>query len=149
MGREQLNFEHQLQQLEIDKREIARRKEELRVADDFLNEVTQKYQRLNDNLQARRHEIIGSARREAQQILTDANRTVERTISDIKSAKAEKEATQAARAMLMEATEQVAKDIRKADEKHRQHKPKDNPVEQAIPVTVGSIVRIDGEETYA
>lgn len=148
VGREQLNFEHQLQQLEIDKREIARRKEELRVADDFLNEVTQKYQRLNDNLQARRHEIIGSARREAQQILTDANRTVERTISDIKSAKAEKEATQAARAMLMEATEQVAKDIRKADEKHRQHKPKDNPVEQAIPVTVGSIVRIDGEETY-
>ena len=148
VGREQLNFEHQLQQLEIDKREIARQKEELRVADDFLNEVTQKYQRLNDNLQARRHEIIGSARREAQQILTDANRTVERTISDIKSAKAEKEATQAARAMLMEATEQVAKDIRKADEKHRQHKPKDNPVEQAIPVTVGSIVRIDGEETY-
>ena len=148
VGREQLNFEHQLQQLELDKREIARQKEELRVADDFLNEVTQKYQRLNDNLQARRHEIIGSARREAQQILTDANRTVERTISDIKSAKAEKEATQAARAMLMEATEQVAKDIRKADEKHRQHKPKDNPVEQAIPVTVGSIVRIDGEETY-
>ena len=148
VGREQLNFEHQLQQLELDKREIARQKEELRVADDFLNEVTQKYQRLNDNLQARRHEIIGSARREAQQILTDANRTVERTISDIKSAKAEKEATQAARAMLMEATEQVAKDIRKSDEKHRQHKPKDNPVEQAIPVTVGSIVRIDGEETY-
>ena len=148
VGREQLNFEHQLQQLELDKREIARQKEELRVADDFLNEVTQKYQRLNDNLQARRHEIIGSARREAQQILTDANRTVERTISDIKSAKAEKEATQAARAMLMEATEQVAKDIRKADEKHRQQKSKDNPVEQAIPVTVGSIVRIDGEETY-
>ena len=85
VGREQLNFEHQLQQLELDKQEIARQKEELRVADEFLNEVTTKYQRLNDNLQARRHEILGNARREAQQILTDANRTVERTISDIKS----------------------------------------------------------------
>lgn len=148
VGREQLNFEHQLQQLEIDKREIARQKEELRVADEFLGEVTQKYQRLNDSLQARRHEIIGSARREAQQILTDANRTVERTISDIKSAKAEKEATQAARAKLTEAAEQVEKEIKKADEKQRQHKPKESTAEQAIPVTVGSIVRIDGEETY-
>lgn len=148
VGREQLNFEHQLQQLEIDKREIARQKEELRVADEFLGEVTQKYQRLNDSLQARRHEIIGSARREAQQILTDANRTVERTISDIKSAKAEKEATQAARAKLTEAAEQVKKEIRKADEKQLQHKPKESTDEQAIPVTVGSIVRIDGEETY-
>lgn len=148
VGREQLNFEHQLQQLEIDKREIARQKEELRVADEFLGEVTQKYQRLNDSLQARRHEIIGSARREAQQILTDANRTVERTISDIKSAKAEKEATQAARAKLTEAAEQVEKEIRKADEKQRQNKPKESTAEQSIPVTVGSIVRIDGEETY-
>lgn len=148
VGREQLNFEHQLQQLEIDKREIARQKEELRVADEFLDEVTQKYQRLNDSLQARRHEIIGSARREAQQILTDANRTVERTISDIKSAKAEKEATQAARAKLTEAAEQVEKEIRKADEKQRQHKPNESTAEQSIPVTVGSIVRIDGEETY-
>ena len=148
VGREQLNFEHQLQQLELDKKEIERKKEELRVADEFLAEVTEKYQRLNDNLQARRHEIIGGARREAQQILADANRTVERTISDIKSAQAGKEATQAARAKLTEATEQMAKVIKKADEKHNQHKLKDTPVEQTIPIDVGSIVRIDGEDTY-
>ena len=153
VGREQLNFEHQLQQLELDKQEIARQKEELRVADDFLNEVTQKYQRLNDNLQARRHEIISGARREAQQILTDANRTVERTISDIKSAKAEKEATQQARAKLAEATEQIGSDIKKAEEKHRLRKASNaqslgNTDAMPVPVTVGSIVRIDGEETF-
>ena len=150
VGREQLNFEHQLQQLELDKQEIARQREELRVADDFLNEVTQKYQRLNDNLQARRHEIISGARREAQQILTDANRTVERTISDIKSAKAEKEATQAARAKLAEATEQVEEDIKKAEEKHNKKTERvdKTDISELLPVTVGSIVRIDGEETF-
>ena len=150
VGREQLNFEHQLQQLELDKQEIARQKEELRVADDFLNEVTQKYQRLNDNLQARRHEIISGARREAQQILTDANRTVERTISDIKSAKAEKEATQAARAKLIEATEQVEKEIKKAEEKRNKKTElvDKTGISELLPVNVGSIVRIDGEETY-
>ena len=147
VGREQLNFEHQLQQLELDKQEIARQREELRVADEFLGEVTQKYQRLNDNLQSRRHEIISVARREAQQILEDANRTVERTISDIKSAKAEKEATQQARARLAEATEHLEHAIKKADEMH-----KTNPQEKSDltdrPVVIGSIVRIDGGETY-
>ncbi len=152
VGREQLNFEHQLQQLELDKQEIARQKEELRVADEFLAEVTQKYQRLNDNLQARRHEIISGARREAQQILTDANRTVERTISDIKSAKAEKEATQQARARLAEATEQMESEIKKVDKqrliKSDKPKPSDNSDPSDLPVMVGSIVRIDGEDTF-
>ena len=152
VGREQLNFEHQLQQLELDKQEIARQKEELRVADEFLNEVTQKYQRLNDNLQARRHEIISGARREAQQILTDANRTVERTISDIKSAKAEKEATRKAREALAEATEQNIKAQSELKELKEKRRPSDSSFssdrEKDMPVLVGSIVRIDGEETY-
>lgn len=150
VGREQLNFEHQLQQLELDKQEIARQKEELRVADEFLNEVTTKYQRLNDNLQARRHEIIGNARREAQQILTDANRTVERTISDIKSAKAEKEATQQARARLAEATrenEELSikneKLVAAATTQSLSH-----PAAMSLPIAVGSIVRIDGQDTF-
>lgn len=149
VGREQLNFEHQLQQLELDKQEIAHQREELRVADEFLNEVTTKYQRLNDNLQARRHEIISSARREAQQILTDANRTVERTISDIKSAKAEKEATRKAREALAEATEQIETEIKKAETKpigtRRTVAASDD---LPIPITVGSIVRIDNEDTF-
>ncbi len=154
VGREQLNFEHQLQQLELDKQEIARQKEELRVADDFLNEVTQKYQRLNDNLQARRHEIISGARREAQQILTDANRTVERTISDIKSAKAEKEATQQARARLAEAARNNEELGMRNEELLTQHKKSSlithhsSLPEQALPVQVGSIVRIDGQDTF-
>ncbi len=156
VGREQLNFEHQLQQLELDKQEIARQKEELRVADDFLAEVTQKYQRLNDSLQARRHEIISGARREAQQILTDANRTVERTISDIKSAKAEKEATQAARARLAEATRENENEIIRNEKLGIKNKAAANSsllipnssLEHALPVQVGSIVRIDGEDTF-
>ncbi len=153
VGREQLNFEHQLQQLELDKKEVERQREELRVADEFLAEVTQKYQRLNDNLQARRHEIIGSARREAQQILTDANRTVERTISDIKSAKAEKEATQQARARLAEATEQNIKaQLELKEQKEKKQRSSDSSFssdrDKDMPIAVGCIVRIDGEETY-
>ena len=154
VGREQLNFEHQLQQLELDKKEIEKKKEELRVADEFLAEVTEKYQRMSDNLQARRHEIVGAARREAQQILTDANRTVERTISDIKSAKAEKEATRKAREALAEATRQNEElkikneELRMKNSAAASGKSDLRPPTSDLPVSVGSIVRIDGEETY-
>ncbi|MBR6899641.1 MAG: Smr/MutS family protein [Bacteroidales bacterium] len=156
VGREQLNFEHQLQQLELDKKEIEKKKEELRVADEFLSEVTLKYQRLSDNLQARRNEIIGGARREAQQILEGANRTVERTISDIKSAHAEKEATLQARARLAEATRENEDEIIRNEKLGIRNKAAANSsllipnssLEQALPVTVGTIVRIDGEETF-
>ncbi len=156
VGREQLNFEHQLQQLELDKKEIEKKKEELRVADEFLSEVTQKYQRLSDDLQARRHEIIGGARREAQQILEGANRTVERTISDIKSAHAEREATQQARARLAEATRENEDEIIRNEKLGIRNKAAANSsllipnssLEQALPVTLGTIVRIDGEETF-
>ena len=152
VGREQLNFEHQLQQLELDKKEIEKKKEELRVADEFLSEVTQKYQRLNDRLEGRRHEIVSAARKEAQQILEGANRTVERTISDIKSAHAEKEATRKARESLAQATEQIDSDIREAEKKQEQRRQKaDNSPQTestAVPITVGGIVRIDGQDTY-
>ena len=152
VGREQLNFEHQLQQLELDKKEIERQKEELRVADEFLNEVTTKYQRLNERLESRKHEIVSAARKEAQQILEGANRTVERTISDIKSAQAEREATKQARARLEEAKKSLT--------------PNPSPVGEGgtspmhttplshgrgdggEAICVGSIVRIDGQETY-
>ena len=153
VGREQLNFEHQLQQLELDKQEVARQREELRVADEFLNEVTQKYQRMTDRLEERRHGILGEARREAQRILTEANRTVEQTISDIKSAHAEREATQAARARLAEATHKNEEMVLKSEElvaasKRSSSRGTHPSPEQVLPVAVGSIVRIDNEETY-
>lgn len=153
VGREQLNFEHQLQQLELDKQEVARQKEELRVADEFLNEVTTKYQRLSEQLEGRRRDLIGQARREAQQILEEANRTVERTISDIKSAKAEKEATREARAKLAAATrenEELGMKNEALRQKNRNTSfltPHSSP-ETETPIAVGTIVRIDGQETF-
>jgi len=152
VGREQLNFEHQLQQLELDKQEIARQREQLRMADELLNEVTTKYQRLNNDLQSRRHDIISGARREAQQILEGANRTVERTISDIKTAHAEREATRKARAALADATEKNIKAQHKLEEQKDKSRQPDTTVqatgEREIPITPGCIVRIDGGDTY-
>ena len=169
VGDTMLNFEHQLQQLELDKQEVARQRTELEVADNFLAEVTDKYQRLNEQLEGRKHEILSNARKEAQQILADANRTVEQTISDIKSAQAERERTMQARQRMKAEAERLAT----AQEQHDEQLEKmrrspsasvsqvagsgslkkgsandDDVADASQPIEVGSIVRIDGQDTF-
>ena len=163
VGGQMLNFEHQLQQMELDKQEIARRQAELDVADSFLAEVTDKYQRLNQQLQDKKYEILSSARKEAQQIIADANRTVEHTINAIKESQAEREATIKARQQMKAEAERIALDQERHDETHAkahrktaaadapdtQNTPaQDNDIVNA-PVTPGCIVRIDGQDTFA
>lgn len=165
VGGEMLNFEHQLQQIELDKQEIARQRAELEVADNFLAEVTAKYQQLTDKLENKRYDILSAARKEAQQILADANRTVEQTISDIKEAQAERERTLQARQRMKAEAERIASAQEKHDDviKERIEKggaaapsmlenvassrDKDSDTGDA-PIVVGGIVRIDGQDTF-
>ncbi len=158
VGKEMLNFEHQLQQIELDKRDIERRQQELEVSDNFLNEVIEKYQQLNTQIEQKRHEILSQARSQAKQILTDANRTVEQTISDIKTAQAEKTKTAEARANLYQQIVKVDQEQQSHDEKMEEVK-KANAATIAPamashddtadgPVVVGDIVRIDDNDSY-
>lgn len=159
VGKEMLNFEHQLQQIELDKQTIAKKQKELEVQDTFLNEVITKYQGLTEKLESKRYDILTKARQEARQILADANRTVEQTISDIKSANAEKERTQLARQAMKAETERLESQQERHEEELK--KKRVNVVSQAAesaaesrddhaegPITVGDIVRVDGQETF-
>ena len=156
VGNTMLDFEQQMQQLESDKEALAQKQTEVQLADSFLAEVIAKYERLNSRLEAKKHEILTQARTEARQILADANRTVERTISDIRESQAEKQRTQQARQRLQEESERLASQQERHDEQlSKSVQPVSEPVataeerlEEQLPVTVGSIVRIDGEQTY-
>ena len=161
VGDTMLNFEHQLQQLELDKQEVERQRTQLEVADNFLAEVTAKYQQLNQQLESRRHEILSNARKEAQQILADANRTVEQTISEIKSAQAERERTLQARQQMKAEAERLALAQERHDEQMKVENGKlksekdlphsdnsQNSILDSQLIKVGSIVRIDGQDTY-
>lgn len=156
VGNAMLDFEQQMQQLESDKEALAQKQTEVQLADSFLAEVIAKYEKLNSRLEEKKHEILTQARNEARQILADANRTVERTISDIRESQAEKERTQKARRRLQEESERLASQQERHDEQIQQAKaPTAAPVktaeerlEEHLPVTVGAVVRIDGEETY-
>lgn len=161
VGHEMLNFEHQLQQIELDKKEIARQKTELEVSDTFLNEVIKKYQQLNEKLESKKHEILSQARQQAKQIISDANRTVEQTISEIKTAQAEKERTIQARQAMKQELERIESQQERHDEELRKVKKKVSATVPATPsdkkdasdiaegpIAVGDIVRIEGQNSF-
>ncbi len=169
VGNAMLNFEHQLQQLEVDRRKVAEQQAQVDAADKFLAEVIAKYENLNNELQEQRQQYISQARQEARQIIADANRTVEKTISDIKTAQAEKEQTQLARQQLQAHAQQLAESqqhdievLRHATsqpasngKQRRKQKQLGTPQQQTVSdiapdkeITPGTIVRIDGQETY-
>ncbi|MBR1517390.1 MAG: Smr/MutS family protein [Bacteroidales bacterium] len=160
VGSAMLNFEHQLQQLELDKQQLADDRARLDAADQLLAEVIAKYETLNDQLQQRKHEIISQARSQARQIMEGANRTVEQTISDIRSAQAERLATQQARQRLLsqaeenlKAEQQAEKELSEIKKRQQQRASKSSPKppttdETPTPIVIGTIVRIDGQDTF-
>ena len=166
VGTDMLNFEHQLQQIELDKQEIARQRTELEVSDNFLNEVIAKYQKLTEKLEDKRYDILTEARKQARQIIADANRTVERTIAEIKEANAERESTLQAREQMRNDAEEIERQQEQHDRKRREErkknkvttnrsetneKPENRKEENELadgPLEIGDIVRIDGNDTY-
>lgn len=162
VGHEMLNFEHQLQQIELDKQEIARKQAELDAADKFLNEVIEKYQTLSDDLEARKREILSKARAEAKEIVAGANRAVEQTISDIKKAQAERQKTIEARERLKKKAEELEVISRQsevgsqrlADSSRSNQSNQSNLINQTSLVdkqliAVGDIVKLVDMDSYA
>ncbi len=106
-GYSQVDFEKQLQELETEKMELEKEKEKFGVADDFLAEMIDKYEKLITDLNERKSEIMEEARNEAGSILSGANRLIEQTIKGIREAEAEKEKTKALRSSMKEEAEKI------------------------------------------
>jgi len=106
-GYSQIDFEKQLQELETEKMHLEKEKEKFGVADSFLAETLEKYEKLIAELNAKKSDIIDHARKEAGEILSGANRAIENTIRGIREAEAEKEKTKALRKELKEEEEKI------------------------------------------
>ncbi|MBP5742134.1 MAG: Smr/MutS family protein, partial [Paludibacteraceae bacterium] len=92
-GREHLDFDQQLQQLEIEKKEVRKKEYELKVADKLLDEIVTKYKNHLAEIEKKKKQLLHEANREAQALIDGANAKIERTIREIKEAQAEKNRT--------------------------------------------------------
>lgn len=89
-GGKHISFDKQLQQMEIEKLSIEKKQKEVDATDEHLSEMVEKYTNLMEEVKKNKKLILQEAKEEALRIVESSNKAVEKTIRDIKEAKAEK-----------------------------------------------------------
>ena len=134
-GHSQLDFDRQLQDLEVEKQDLTKKSTEVRVADEFLDELITKYQRLNDELERSKKEILAKAREEAAQILKESNRLVEKTIREIRESQADREKTKEVRKEL----EEGKKKVERVEHQSHSHTPSSRSKEMKLKTSISAL----------
>ncbi len=135
-GDQHLKFEKQLQQLEVDKKAIRKKEQDLRIADQLLTEVVDKYKGLLSELESKKKQYLREAAAEAQELIQKANSQIERTIKEIKEAQAEKTKTKEIRQNLEKTKEEIAQKAKEVAEQKKKEEAK-------VVLKVGDTVCID------
>ncbi|MCD4736349.1 MAG: Smr/MutS family protein [Bacteroidales bacterium] len=148
-GRKQLDFDQQLQQLEVDKKELDQKAREFRVADDFLSELIEKYENLKNDLEAKKAGILAKAREEAHTLFSSSNKLVENTIREIRESQAEKKKTKELREKLVVRSEKLDTEV-KQDKRVKEKKSdgnKDQPVKvKKKKLLIGDLVNLTDQD---
>ena len=110
VGEEHIEYDRQLQDIARDKRYWERKRQQIRLREKELEAKIAEYEERLAGAKAEKRAIIEQARQEAEELLHNANATIERTIREIKEAKAEKEKTKAARAKVERLKEKVERE---------------------------------------
>lgn len=117
-GEDHINLEKQLREIARDKRYWAEKRDRIRQTDRKVEQLEQTY---TDRLQSIRDErkvILDKARKEAEALIAEANRTIENTIRTIRESQADRELTRLARKEFEGFADAVVDD---AAEKHDDH----------------------------
>jgi DNA mismatch repair protein MutS2 len=107
IGKKQLDFDEQLQQLEIEKQTLEKEQQKVSEADGRLQNLIDKYQDLLQNLDSKKSEIILKAKQEAESLIDSSNKLIENTIREIRETQADKEKTKQLRANLKEKEKKI------------------------------------------
>ena len=128
VGEEHIDYDKHLQDIARDKRYWENKRQNIRQKEKHLEEKIAHYEEQMAGIKAKKRAILEEANAEAADLLRKSNATIERTIREIKEAKAEKKATQAARQKVENLKTKVEKKgdkaIRREGEKARGEKQK-------------------------
>lgn len=151
VGKAQIKFDQQLQQLELEKKELIEKQRSLADAERKFNELTAKYNELTTKLLESKEKVLKEAKLEAVRIIEESNRLVENTIKEIKESQAEKEKTKQLREKMKTEAAQIVSRLKPELEpipNILKPKPKENKaVQDETRVFVGNRVRIPPQET--
>jgi len=131
IGKSHVDYDQLLGQLEKEKGKYDKLTRQLETQQAELSRSRKDYEDLRKMMEEDKGRIIKEAKKEARQILQDANKEVEKAIREIKEHNAEREQTKKVRKILENKKEQL---IQKADKKKET-------------VAVGDTVTVLGQET--
>ncbi|MFR9577704.1 MAG: Smr/MutS family protein [Rikenellaceae bacterium] len=169
-GSEHINLEKQLREIARDKRYWEQKRERIKHTDRRVESLEQNYTEQLTKIREERQQIIAKAKAEAKSLIAEANKQIENTIKTIRESQAEKELTRLARKEFdtfkervdsNESDKQKEADVlremerlerRKQRRLERKEQQANGTKEQTPPpppteVTVGSKVRIEGQES--
>ncbi|TDS17749.1 endonuclease MutS2 [Sphingobacterium paludis] len=145
IGTQQKKVDTLLVDLERDKKLVHDTKIAIGKRERELETIQAEYEQLQSHLEENKRQLIRDAKEEARQILKDANKLIENTISEIKSAQADKERTR-----------ELRRELHAAVDKNTEKKPSAKP--SAAPssaiagdevIEVGDWVKIVDADTEA
>ena len=152
VGSDYVNIDKYLLDIARDRKYWENKRTEIRRKEKSIEETLNRYTDEADRLRQQRREIIGEARQEAKRILDDSNAAIERTIREIRSTQADKEATREARRKLDEEKRSLSRN--EADSHPLLDKVKKKRVERKTPANddkrplqPGDTVLLDGGNT--
>lgn len=162
IGEDHINFDKNLKDIARDKKYWENKRRKIHDNEKKLDSIIEKYDKELQAANKLRKEILDQAKKDAETLIAEANKSIEKTIRDIKEGQAEKEKTKTARKdlqktkeiLLETSTETDIRIKRKMDklkareEKRQKRKPKEEikatetkAVGKAT-IEVGSCVRI-------
>lgn len=107
VGEEHIDYDKQLQDIARDKRYWENKRQAIRQKEKVLEERIAQYEEQMSGIKAKKKEILDEAKQQAADLLQQSNATIERTIREIKEAKAEKLKTKEARQKVEQMKERV------------------------------------------
>ena len=148
VGSDYVNADKYIQDIIRDRRYWENKRQNIRQREKQMEDIIAAYEKQIEELRSAKREIIERAKEEAAEIIRRSNATIENTISQIKKAQAEREATRQARQQI----EQLKADIetrqgddereeaivRKMEQLRRRQERKGKKVKTAQPTSAGA-----------
>ena len=135
VGEEHIDYDKQLQDIARDKRYWENKRQSIRQKEKTLEERIAQYEEQMSGIKLKKREMLEEARVQAEQLLQQSNAAIERTIREIKEAKADKEKTKAAR----QRVEQMKEKVKPQAPKNKSPKPATNNSQE--PTAIPKVMR--------
>ena len=165
-GTAQIDYEKKLEEIEIEKLEIEQMLKRVTQTDDKLAEMIANYSAKFSEFEKQRKDILQKAKNQALSIIDGANQAIEKTIREIKEAKADATKTKLLRTEVYHHKEKIEKEVQKIEDekiikpivplKQELEKPKFEPLDLKIRVgdavfindiqTIGEVTQLQGED---